>query len=1174
MAINSVGGFRGNRAVEDIDIAEARATPAPPVQLPAQNAGHSEFQPAPAATPVAAPVAAPPAPPEAVAMRTPEVTSLTGSPATQKSADVVRPETQVATIAQAAKPEERAAVIAHFEKAGVEERKRAFEAVLSASTTQGTHPVALGPFTGSVTVDGKGDVNGKPLASDLEVQAASQLANLSNDDRKAQLKQVGVSDRWLGVANEQQVLTAFNKVEMQRRFGEPGATSVDLPTLRQPMGRGTLTIPGGPVPFSVTADRQLTTAAGGTAPATSVAALDRIIEAETKAWPAGPPEARLKTRIEDTQLKVTDSDKLATITSVLSQADAARFTGLIDTPPGVKPGSIDAVYHSVLDARRTPGSKSVDLSLTPLLESRGYSLDGETVMVEQPPVFFKASMEVSADGKVNGKMLGVDELAKLSSQLATVPAEAKEAALKEAGLPEAWMSQASPEQKDTALAKLRQATLTPGEKTLDLSFDVTFFDGSPDGGGEKTGKVDGAVTLSVGADGKVGGRTPAIEVALATSLTMERMPMVEKRLMLGQLGIPADAVRKTSAEEASDLLTRVALRTKTPGEQQLEAKLGGTDYVVGLRISAKGDIEAAGAQVKPPPPRKQKWYKKLLGPILTVASFVFPVAAPALQAINAAVAIKNGAKGLGLVAAVAGAVSGVGNVVANLTGAGSSIASAASTVASVAGRVANLAGAANGVRQGVKTGDFLGAFSSVVSLAGQVGSLTNTNLGSNFDLLQRAGTAASYASRALNGDVAGLAGEALGAGLKTIIDNASAGTAPTATQADVRRVDNAIDVANAETRPSTTDFSLGAGARPGQSGESTVRLGTGDDGASLGPTPATGSTQADVRRVDNQLFGAVLRVNAGDTLTRIAGAALGDPGMAPEVYAWNAAKIGANPNQLRAGMDLEMPPAGFRLSDAERSTFYASTHLAPPSSGNAFSDNRDARDLGAGGRPATSNPSPATSGTPPPATTSPAQPRVGGTGPALGPNTTSAEWGGFDPSVGTASGTETLRPGAAPPFLMASKLKFELTAGTFKGEIAISPEATVTFKKSNDELWTKDVQFRLGAVKFTAEPSVTVDIRGNFKVEGKVQGQAGPVAVAIKGSIAPDGTYRLDLPTVAYKTDWLGAGFKVFGMGVQLTWETGPLARSTDNVLRPVGGRPSSSNTDGLAEVVNGYVAP
>lgn len=1205
MTINRAG-FRGAR-VDDVDraeaLAEARAAraaaqpartptaaPPPPAQ-PAQNAGRSEFEsrpPAAAATP-----AAPPAPPEAVAVRTTEVTSLTGSPASQKSADVVRPETQVATIAQAAKPEERDAVKAHFEKASADDRKKAFDAVLTASTTQGTRPVALGPFTGSVTVDAKGDVNGKPLASDAEVQAASQLANLSNDDRKAQLKQVGVSDRWLGAANEQQVLSAFNQVEMQRRFGEPGASSVQIPDLQQQMGRGRITIPGGAVPFTVTGDRQLTNAAGVTAPASSAGALARIAEAETKEWPAGTPESRLKTRIEDTQLKVSGADKVSTITSVLSEADAARVSTLINTPPGVSPGSIDAAYQSVLDARKTPGSKSVDLALTPLQEYRTGGESESVSIVEQPPVSFKAAMEVSADGKVNGKTLGVDELARLSSQIATVPAEAKETALKEAGLSDSWMSQASQEQKDYALAKLRQASTTPGEKSLDLSFDVTSWSGG-ESGSETTTKVDGTVKLSVGADGKVGGKTPAIEVALATTLTMERMPMVEKRLMLGQLGIPADGLRAATPQEASDLLTRVALRTKTPGEQQFEAKLGGKDYIVGLKIGAKGDIEAAGAQPKPPPPPKQKWYKKWLGPILTVASFVFPVAAPALQAINAAMAIKNGAKGLGLIASVAGAVAGVGGMVANLAGAGSSLASTAATVASVAGRVASVAGAANGVHQGIKTGDFLGAFSSVVNLAGQVGSLTGTNLGSNFDLLQKAGTAAGYASRALNGDLAGLGAEALGTGLRTIIDNAT--QEPTATQADVRRVDNAIDAANTQP-PSTTDFSLGTGARLGQSGESTVRLGTGDDGASLGPS--TGATQADVRRIDNQLDDAAwntqrVTVRSGDNLSRIAGSRLGDPSLTPELYAWNAARIGNDPNALRTGVELEMPPAGFRLSQAERDAFFRSTHIAPS---NGFSDGLDARDL----RPSTgfSDGLDARDLRRPPTT----RPATGGDVPNLGPNTLSPEWGGFDqpipsrervrvpqtpagnslssewggvdPSIGTYDGIDSLRPGATPAFLMASKLKFELSAGTFKGEVAISPESGVTFKKSNDEIWTKDVQFRLGAVKFTAEPSVTVDANGNFKVEGKIQGQAGPVAVAIKGSISPDGTYKVDLPTVGYKTDWLGAGFKVFGMGVQLSWETGPLiARSTDNVLNPVGGRPQGSNSDGLADVTNGYVAP
>jgi hypothetical protein len=1126
-------GFRGAR-VNDTDRAEARAdarVARPAAKLtqlaaaqaraqPAQSAGHSEFE----SRPPAASAPATPAPPEAVAARSTEVTALTGTTGPQRSADVVRPETQVATITQAAKPEERDAVQAHFGQARADDRTQAFDAVLTASTTQGTRPVALGPFTGSVTVDAKGDVNGKPLPSDAEVEAASQLANLSNDDRKAQLKQVGVSDQWLAAASEQQVRSAFNQVEMQRRFGAPGAASVQLPELRQQLGRVRSSIPGGAVTFTVTGDRQLTNAAGATAPASSQGALARIAEAEAKEWPAGAPEARLKTRIEDTQLKVSVADKLNTITSALSEADAARVSTLINTPPGVSSGSIDAAYQSVLDARKTPGSKSVDLALSPLREDRTTGESESVSIVEQPPVSFRAAMEVSADGKVNGKALGVDELAKLSSQIATVPTEAKDAALKEAGLSDQWVSQASMAQKDYALAKLRQAAMSPGMKSLDVSFDVTGWEGG-ESGSETTTRVDGTIQVSVGADGKIGGKTPQIEVALATTLTMERMPMVEKRQMLGQLGMPADVLRAATPQEASDLLTRVALRTRTPGEQQFEAVLGGKDYIVGLKVGAKGDIEAAGAQLKPPQPKQNK-LKQLIGPILTVASFVFPVAAPALQAINAAIAIKNGARGLSLVASVAGAVAGVGGMVANLAGAGSSIASAASTVANVAGRVASISGAANGVHQGAKTGDFLGAFSSVVSLAGQVGSLTNTTLGSNFDLLQRAGTAAGYASRALNGDIAGLGAEVLGTGLRALVDNAAQGA--TAPQAAVRQVDDDVDDATTQA-PSTTDFSLGAGARLGQSGESTVKLGTGDDGASLGPS--TGAPQADVQRVEPQVDGTAvttprITVRRGDNLSRIARSQLGDPSRTPELYAWNAARIGNDPNALRAGVELELPPSDFRLSQAERDAFFRSTHVAPPPSGSGFSDNLDARDLRSrsGG--------PTTTATPPAPST-----RASSGAPDLGANTQSAEWGGFDaPVEGTGKG---------PAFLAAAKLKFELTAGTFKAEVGLSAESGLAGKISNGNVWEYNkFELKTGPLKFAAEPSISVDANGNFKLEGKVQGAAGPVSVSLKGSIDQDGNYKVDGPVVGADPRWLSVGFKVLGVGVKLEGpkiETGPL---------------------------------
>lgn len=823
----AIEAARAERAEQAAAAAAATQAAAAAAEPQAATQTTSAFQ-EPASTPAtAAATTAPPVAEAVAAARTTEFHTSVGS-GTTKAADLVRNDTQVDAIVQAAKPDEAAAVRAHFEKASTDDVKQAFTNVLEATSTQGTKPVTIGPFVGSVTVDAAGAVNGAPLASDKEVLVGSRLVHVSHDDRKAALRQYGVDEQRLNQLDEAAVRTAFNNAELRRQVDGPGQGSIDLPRVQ--VGRGSY--PATTVSFEVADGGQLVKN-GAPVKAATEAALERIAETESKEWPGGTPEARLRTRIEDVALEVTKNDKVNTIAQALPEAEAARFRSVVATHPGVSEGSLTAAYQQVLDARKTPGSKTLDVSLTQMKEETWYGGEGETgtSVVEGAAVSFRGPMEVGADGSVNGKRLEVDELARLSSQISTVPAEAKEAALKEAGLDDNWLGQASQPQKDMALAKLRHATMTPGEKNVDLSFSMTVTSG---GESETTSTytVPGSLKLNVDAQGKVNGKTPSLETALATTLTFERMPMVEKRLMLGQLGVGADGLKNVTPNEASDILTRVALRTKTPGDQQFDISVGGKTWVMGLKVGAKGEIEGAGAMEKPQPP-KQKWYKKWLGPILTIASFVFPPAAPFLQAANAVLAIKNGAKGLGLVAAVAGAVAGVGNI------------AGFSSVASVASTVANVAGAANGIHQGIKTGNFLGAISSIVSLAGQVGGLTNTDLGSNWNMVETAGKVAGYASKVVSGDIAGLVTDGVGA---AISHHQSTTAASTKTEVTAETAEG-----------SSTDFSLGT-ARLGESGTSTVRLGTGDDGSSMSTTlndedSTTTSTasQGDVRRIDNEI---------------------------------------------------------------------------------------------------------------------------------------------------------------------------------------------------------------------------------------------------------------------------------------------------------------------------------
>lgn len=513
---------------------------------------------------------------------------------------------------------------------------------------------------------------------------------------------------------------------------------------------------------------------------------------ERAEWPGGAPSTRLRSRIEQVKLEVSVADKQAVVLSVLPANQATRAKALFDAPDGVTAQSLDAAYAAVLEARKSPGTKTLLLSLVPVLSQVVGSSEGvdEVRRFDGPPLPLKPTLEVTAGGLVNGKLLKVDSLAKLSSQLSTVPADAKDMALRAAGLSKRWVESATPEQKDTALAQLRLASLTPGKTTLDLSIDVS--QGLVGDGVVEVHRLTERVTLNVSADGKVNGQTPAIEAALATTLTMERMPMVEKRLMLASLGLPQQVLAGIQPAEASALLSRIALRSKSPGTHQLEFGVAGKPWLMALKVGAKG-IEGAGAMEKPKDP---PWWKEALGPVLSIVSIAFPPAAPFLQVANALYAIDQGAKGLGLVAAVAGAAAGVGVI------------SGASNAATL-GSLANSLGAANGVVTAVKTGNVLAAFSSVVSLAGTVGTLANLDLGDGFSVLQAGGRIAGTTSRALDGDWSGVLSDGF----------------------------HALNERAKQVEEKSSLYSLsGSGVKLGDAGGGT-RLGTGDDGAQYESEP-------------------------------------------------------------------------------------------------------------------------------------------------------------------------------------------------------------------------------------------------------------------------------------------------------------------------------------------------
>ncbi len=515
-------------------------------------------------------------------------------------------------------------------------------------------------------------------------------------------------------------------------------------------------------------------------------------------------------------------------------------------------------------------------------------------------------VDVSADGKVNGEPLGVDVRARLSSEVKTVPEEFKDQALRDAGISEDWMNRASPLQKDNALAQLREASTKPGTHQLDFGFDYQQEMGG-DSGGTYKARADATVRLEVSADGKVNGKQPIIEKALATQLQMESLPMADKRALMGSLGFDAEAQRNVNPAESASLLTRAAMVSDKPGEHRLETHVAGQKYALAMKVGADGKLEGAGAAKVPPPPRKS-FFQRVLQPILTIASIIpspiQPFAAIANGVIGGAQALKNG-NILGAVASFAGAGAGVAGLAGN------------TALAGTLGSVCAVTGSVNGAIQAVKTGDVAGLFSSVVSGASAMGNLAGTPISSD---LTRLGTVVSTANAVSKGDFVGALGgvvslaqsnrtaAAKDTGDTTAASPAAAGTEPAAAQ-------------------ETNDGPQGAEAHAvAASGEIETRdLPPLDPEA--GPTrhadaaPGVGAT---ANRPESRT------VARGDTLSRIAQETLGDAKRWPEIYEYNKDVLGTNPNNVRAGMELRIPPEDYTVSAARQNQLHNQAHIAPP----------------------------------------------------------------------------------------------------------------------------------------------------------------------------------------------------------------------------------------------------
>lgn len=717
-----------------------------------------------------------------------------------------------------------------------------------------------------------------------------------------------------------------------------------------------------------------------------------------ESWPNGPPSSYVKARFPPTP--ETQPDRQLMIDTVLgvlpaSQREATRALletggefgagttpGAVSKPGGVSDESLRKAFDAVLAARNAPGQKTLELSLVPTrIDTREINDESssrtEVSRSEGEPVKLSVSVEVDARGRVNGAPLVADQLTRLGTETTRVPIEEKQKALEEAGVPREWMAWASEEQKTQALARIRDAGLTPGEKTIDLSFDRQETIGGGDGDSRvETRRVDGRFTLTVG------DKPLRIDVAVATTNQFDQLPVADKAEMLERIGFPAEDVKKIAPERMTSILTRVSMTARDPGEHALEVDTGPDKFRVGMKVSQQGDIEAIGAEKLPPPPKKKKW-QKILGPVLTVASIAFPAAAPFIRVAQAGLAIASGARGLNLVGAIVGAASGVSS---NLVSAGlisSSTASVLSTANQAIGVARNVQGAVRSFRSGDVLGGLGSALAAGQGAAGIVG-------GPNSEVAGRFAQAGNLV-RGVGSAVAAIRGrDPLGA-LGAVLDTArAAGAEGLGTARNLvslveaaRRRDAlgaagiALDLANERGLLG----SAGETARDAVSVAEAVRdrdfagilasggsvlerlfpgLLTSRDAPPAGapaaatPAPASGSTAADDARgseptpaVPDEIFGppapesiganapprGEVTVRAGETLTSLAARHLGGADKWPLIYLYNRDVIGQDPNALRAGATLQLPPEGYDPSRADQNSVIRTAHRerTPPS---------------------------------------------------------------------------------------------------------------------------------------------------------------------------------------------------------------------------------------------------
>lgn len=644
------------------------------------------------------------------------------------------------------------------------------------ATAGGTKPVD--PKDLSAILRG-GGANQPPLSRDQVAQTVLAAVPAAERAKAEGLIKAGVTDASLA--------SAFNQVLDAR--ATPGEKSLKLDlvgfefkTVEVPSGEGTFSQttrePAAPTTFSNTVTVDGLGRVNGQPLAADVAA-----EADAKPYPEGKPtppptkyeptgkaddlSALLKGNGKDSaQPPLNRQAVVDTVLEALPESERTKASALI--ADGVTDQSLAKAFNDVLDARKTPGKNEPELSLVGFTRrtvtvSQGENESSYVEVKPDRPTTFRASMEVSEDGKVNGKALTADLVTEVAGANRGVANDFKDASLRQAGLSDEWMRHASAGDKATALAKIVDASRSPGQTKLDLGYEYQSSVSVGEDTRTVTSRAAGAIQLDVGEGGKVNGARLPSTLAATAGASIDAMPGATRRATLQALGFEAGAVAGASQEQQRNALVRASVATATPGSKQFEVQMGGDKYAVGMKVGEQGEILGAGTARIPPPPKKQVW-KQVVSVVATVVSVVYPPLAPVCQLVNAAIAASSGAKGLALVGAVAGAAAGVAGAAAGLTG--SAMASAA---ASTLTTVSNVATAANSAVTAYKQGDYLGALSgALMAGAGVAG-------GGLGDTLRTASTIAGAASGVVNaaktGDVLG--GVAAGAVLANGVGQAT-----------------------------------------------------------------------------------------------------------------------------------------------------------------------------------------------------------------------------------------------------------------------------------------------------------------------------------------------------------------------------------------------------------------